>query len=234
MFCNNCEKENSAENNYCKYCGTRLNFESPDTLENKTGTFVICRLKSNFFSDLDLELVVDDEEGELIEFSENEQLELDLEAGKHFFEFRLAHLSSHIAFEIEEDCHIEVDVKTYGTKNDEWLYYYIYEGDDKYELASANPEVNREIALRNQEQEAQMLSLKMQKQLLNLQSAQHAAMAKCPRCGSTSLSGNKKGYGIGKAVIGTALLGPIGLIAGNINARRVYVTCLNCGKRFII
>jgi predicted RNA-binding Zn-ribbon protein involved in translation (DUF1610 family) len=59
-------------------------------------------------------------------------------------------------------------------------------------------------------------------------------MAKCPRCGSTSLSGNKKGYGIGKAVIGTALLGPIGLIAGNINARRVYVTCLNCGKRFII
>lgn len=57
-------------------------------------------------------------------------------------------------------------------------------------------------------------------------------MAKCPRCGSTSLSGHKKGYGIGKAVIGTWALGPLGLMAGNIGAGKVRVTCLNCGKNF--
>lgn len=57
-------------------------------------------------------------------------------------------------------------------------------------------------------------------------------MAKCPRCGSTSLSGNKKGFGIGKAVVGAALIGPLGLVAGNIGAHKVQVTCLNCGKKF--
>ena len=57
-------------------------------------------------------------------------------------------------------------------------------------------------------------------------------VACCPRCGSTSLSANKKGFGIGKAVIGANLMGAFGLVAGNINAKKVWVTCLNCGKRW--
>lgn len=56
-------------------------------------------------------------------------------------------------------------------------------------------------------------------------------VACCPKCGSTSLSANKKGFGIGKAVIG-ASIAPIGLIAGNINAKKLWVTCLNCGHRW--
>lgn len=40
-------------------------------------------------------------------------------------------------------------------------------------------------------------------------------IACCPKCGSTSLTANKKGFGVGKAVIGTAVAGPIGLVAGN-------------------
>ena len=55
----------------------------------------------------------------------------------------------------------------------------------------------------------------------------------CPKCHSTSLSANKKGFGIGKAVIGVALVSnPIGLIGGNINAKKVRVTCLKCGHQF--
>ena len=52
------------------------------------------------------------------------------------------------------------------------------------------------------------------------------------KCGSTSLSGNKKGYGIGKGVIGAAVFGPIGLIAGNIGSKKVIVTCMNCGYKY--
>ena len=55
----------------------------------------------------------------------------------------------------------------------------------------------------------------------------------CPKCHSTSLSANKKGFGIGKAVIGAALAGPIGLVGGNINASKVKVTCLRCGHQFM-
>ena len=57
-------------------------------------------------------------------------------------------------------------------------------------------------------------------------------VAYCPRCYSTSLSSNKKGFGIGKAIIGAAAVGGIGLIAGNIGAKKVRITCMNCGHEF--
>ncbi|HCQ6376177.1 zinc ribbon domain-containing protein [Clostridioides difficile] len=57
-------------------------------------------------------------------------------------------------------------------------------------------------------------------------------VARCPRCGSVSLSAHKKGFGIGKAVAGATIAGGIGLVAGNLGAKKVRVTCLNCGKQF--
>jgi len=56
---------------------------------------------------------------------------------------------------------------------------------------------------------------------------------RCPKCGSTSISADKKGFGIGKAVVGAAVAGPIGLAAGGIGARKVRITCLNCGHQWI-
>lgn len=65
------------------------------------------------------------------------------------------------------------------------------------------------------------------------QKAEVNGFACCPKCGSTSLSGNKQGFGIGKAVIGASLtMNPLGLIGGNINAKKVRVTCLKCGHQF--
>lgn len=57
-------------------------------------------------------------------------------------------------------------------------------------------------------------------------------VAYCPKCLSTSLSGSKKGFGIGKAIVGGAMTGGIGLVAGNIGAKKVRVTCLKCGHQF--
>jgi len=57
-------------------------------------------------------------------------------------------------------------------------------------------------------------------------------VAFCPKCYSTSLSANKKGFGVGKAILGVALTGGIGLAAGGIGANKVRVTCLNCGHQF--
>lgn len=55
---------------------------------------------------------------------------------------------------------------------------------------------------------------------------------KCPKCGSTSISANKKGFGVGKAVVGAAVAGSIGLVAGNIGSKKVLITCLNCGHQW--
>lgn len=55
----------------------------------------------------------------------------------------------------------------------------------------------------------------------------------CPRCKSLSITADKKGFGVGKAVVGAAVAGPIGLIAGNIGSKKVRVTCLNCGHQWM-
>lgn len=54
----------------------------------------------------------------------------------------------------------------------------------------------------------------------------------CPKCNSTSISADKKGFGIGKAVAGAAFAGPVGLVAGNLGAKQVRITCLNCGHQW--
>lgn len=55
----------------------------------------------------------------------------------------------------------------------------------------------------------------------------------CPKCLSTSVTGDKKGFGIGKAVVGASLVGGLGLMAGNINAKKVRLTCMKCGYQWI-
>lgn len=55
---------------------------------------------------------------------------------------------------------------------------------------------------------------------------------KCPRCGSTQISADKKGFSGTKAVAGAALTGGIGLLAGTIGSNRIKITCLNCGHIF--
>ncbi len=54
----------------------------------------------------------------------------------------------------------------------------------------------------------------------------------CPKCSSTSLSANKKGFSGKKAVAGAILTGGIGLLAGTIGSNKVKITCLNCGHEF--
>ena len=56
----------------------------------------------------------------------------------------------------------------------------------------------------------------------------------CPKCGSTQLTTNKKGYSLGKAIAGGVItLTPIvGIATGLIGKNKIIITCLNCGKQF--
>ena len=55
----------------------------------------------------------------------------------------------------------------------------------------------------------------------------------CPRCNSTNLTANKKGFGVGKAVVGGLLLGGVGLLGGFVGSEKVRITCLSCGHSWI-
>jgi len=58
------------------------------------------------------------------------------------------------------------------------------------------------------------------------------APVRCPGCGSTDLTANRKGFGWGKSLVGGVLTGGVGLVAGFIGSRKVLVTCINCGKQW--
>ena len=60
--------------------------------------------------------------------------------------------------------------------------------------------------------------------------AKAQGLASCPRCGSTSLSVNKKGFSAGQAYAGMFTAG--GILLGAVGMNKLKVTCLNCGYRF--
>lgn len=53
---------------------------------------------------------------------------------------------------------------------------------------------------------------------------------KCPNCKSKSITANKKGFGLGKAIVGGILTGGVGLLGGFIGSNEIKLTCLNCGN----
>lgn len=56
---------------------------------------------------------------------------------------------------------------------------------------------------------------------------------KCPICGSHMISPieKKKGFGVGKALFGAVLVGPVGLLAGAIGSQKTTLKCgcMKCG-----
>lgn len=107
------------------------------------------------------------------------------------------------------------------------------ESDIDLAYYKANLQMQRQsIIMHQRELEESKVLAEQQARQYELQKEQYDKILKCPRCGSTSLSSNKKGYGIGKGLVGAALVGPLGLIAGNIGSGDVKITCLNCGHKF--
>lgn len=70
----------------------------------------------------------------------------------------------------------------------------------------------------------------MKENLQRREELEKDGIAYCPKCFSTSLSANKKGFSLGRALVGEALAGKWGLLAGSKNTNKI--TCLKCGHEF--
>lgn len=82
------------------------------------------------------------------------------------------------------------------------------------------------------EEQRRELAIQSENERLRLQQFKREGIPYCPKCHSTSLTANKKGFGVGKAAAGAIIAGPYGLLAGGIGSRKVTITCLNCGHKF--
>jgi ssDNA-binding Zn-finger/Zn-ribbon topoisomerase 1 len=51
---------------------------------------------------------------------------------------------------------------------------------------------------------------------------------KCPKCGSSGVIINKKGFSIGQAITGGILLFPVGALFGFVGSNKVIVKCPDC------
>lgn len=54
----------------------------------------------------------------------------------------------------------------------------------------------------------------------------------CPKCLSTSVTANQKGFSFGRGAIGAAIGLDVGLIAGGIGSKKIVCTCLKCGYQW--
>lgn len=54
----------------------------------------------------------------------------------------------------------------------------------------------------------------------------------CPKCGSASVTAQKKGFGFVRGAIGMSVGIDVGLVAGGLGANKVILTCMNCGHQW--
>ena len=52
----------------------------------------------------------------------------------------------------------------------------------------------------------------------------------CPKCYSTQVTANKKGFSLGKAAVGSLIAG--GVLLGAVGKNKIEVTCLKCGHKW--
>jgi DNA-directed RNA polymerase subunit RPC12/RpoP len=55
----------------------------------------------------------------------------------------------------------------------------------------------------------------------------------CPRCASTEIKAEKKGFGMVKGAIGCLLQFPFGLLLGFIGSGKTKITCPDCGHSWV-
>lgn len=84
----------------------------------------------------------------------------------------------------------------------------------------------------NQGYNPQILDTNQQRYNSQLSYGNQQAGINCPYCHSTQVTAGKKGFGVGKAIVGTLLLGPVGLLGGFIGSKNIEFLCINCNKRW--
>jgi hypothetical protein len=111
-----------------------------------------------------------------------------------------------------------------------WIYDIIKIATDERYIEHCRGAYTQE---EKENQFAKSIELQKRKDELNVKSVPiNDEVVRCPKCGSSQLTANKKGFGLAKGAAGVLTFGAYGVLAAGIGKNKIIITCLNCGKQF--
>lgn len=105
--------------------------------------------------------------------------------------------------------------------------------DGAKELASKGLDVSKDLAEKSMDAAKEKREdKKLEKQELKdrIKQMDKEGIVYCPKCYSTQITANKKGFSLGKAAAGSLIAG--GVLLGAVGKNKVQVTCLKCGNQW--
>lgn len=100
-------------------------------------------------------------------------------------------------------------------------------------LASKGLDASKEFAEKKQEElkEKKVLKKQEEQELKDrIKQMDKEGIVYCPKCYSTQITANKKGFSLGKAATGSLVAG--GVLLGAVGKNKIEVTCLKCGNKW--
>lgn len=89
----------------------------------------------------------------------------------------------------------------------------------------------RLLILENVDLPSQNVAVQQQEQQ-DSSNANSEIQVRCPKCGSTQINANKKGFNIGQALVGGVVTLGVGAVAGFWGSNEIRLNCLKCGYRW--
>lgn len=105
--------------------------------------------------------------------------------------------------------------------------------DGAKDLAGKGLDVSKDLAEKGIESAKEKKELKkLEKQELKdrIKQMDKEGIVYCPKCYSTQVTANKKGFSLGKAAVGSLIAG--GVLLGAVGKNKIEVTCLKCGNKW--
>lgn len=105
--------------------------------------------------------------------------------------------------------------------------------DGAKDLAAKGMEASKDLAEKKlEESKEKKEQKKLEKQELKdrIKQMDKEGIVYCPKCYSTDITANKKGFSLGKAAAGSLIVG--GVLLGAVGKNKIEVTCLKCGHKW--
>ncbi|WP_346891210.1 hypothetical protein [Clostridium sp. UBA3887] len=104
--------------------------------------------------------------------------------------------------------------------------------EEEKELEKARKKEEREMRREERRRRIMASNPEFANRLQPTTRSSHDNVARCPKCGSVSITADKKGFSLAKGALGVATVGAYGAIAAGHGKNKVIVTCLKCGHQW--